>query len=60
MYAIDKIFKSGFDLVATIFDGGATNRKCIRVLVDSTTNKEMSMKLPSSFTFNNNRIFIMF
>ena len=39
MEAINELFISGFDLVATIFDGGATNRKCIRLLVDSTTNK---------------------
>ena len=35
----DKSFKSVFDLVATIFDGGITNRKCDHLLVNSAANK---------------------
>ena len=60
MEAIKKSYDSGFDLVSTIFDGSASNRKCVRLLADKCVNDKMNFKLPSYFTFDNNKILILF
>ena len=60
MEAIKKSYDSGFDLVAAIFDGGTSNRKCVRLLVDKFVNDKMNFKLPTYFTFDNKKIYIIF
>ena len=60
MEAIEKSNKSGFDLLETMFDSGASNRKCACLLVDSCAIKKITFKLTSSLMFNNNIMIIIF
>jgi len=58
--AIEKTLHSSFDLVAAIFDGGTSNRKCVCLLLESDEIQYIVTKLPISFMKNNKHIFIIF
>ena len=58
--AIQKTLNSNFDLVAAIFDGRTSNRKCIHLLVESDEIQDIITKLPTPFMKNNKCISIIF
>ena len=60
MDAIKESYDSCFDPVVTMFDGGTSNRKSVRLKAENCAKDEMTFKVPTYFTFNDDKIHILF